>query len=364
MITLNDNSNKSNEIEATQQEAQPLVGGEPSRLVIREETNTDQTLSNESTYDGERVLLVRGRGGYAAPLFIPIPDESKPENIAHVDWLAFTIKGDGSHKEHLSFQETLHRLFGISPDDWKGTKSGWNGYKHRVNLGCYGLLAYGGKSQNNTTHVEINGHGCALVKDWDAIYKWGQLTGSTITRCDLAHDDFEGKTVNINICQGWYSDGLFNANGRPPKQFLYDDCDSGDGKTYEVGSRKSGKLIRMYEKGKEQGDPNNSWFRVELELRNKDRNIPWEILIKPGQYLAGAYKALHYLSKEQIKIKTTQKQKDMTLERSVEWVRHAAGKHINAIIQHNDGDLSTVFNLIVRDGVPKKLEPYFSTGKS
>lgn len=364
MSTLHGKNNK-NEAEASAEKRADAAhdSAQPSRLVIREETN-NTTLSNESTYNGERVTLIRGRGGYAAPLFIPIPNESKPENIAHIDWLAFTINGDGSQKEHLSFQENLHGLFGISPNEWKGTKFGWNGYKRRVNLGCYGLLAYGGKAQNNTTHIEINGHGCALVKDWNAIYEWGHLTGSKITRCDLAHDDFEGKTVNINICQQWYADGLFSTNGRPPKEFLYDDCNSGDGKTYQVGNRKSGKLVRMYEKGKEQGDPNNPWFRIELELRNKDRYIPWDILIKPGQYLAGAYKALHYLSEEQIKLKTTKKQKDMSIDRSVEWVRHAAGKHLNAIIQYYDGDISAVFEKIVRDGIPKNLEPYFETGKS
>jgi DNA relaxase NicK len=347
--------NKNTKNATAQPASQTPAGGVLPRLVIRGETNTKPLLSNESLHDGERILLVSGRGGYASPIFLPIPDETKPENIAHIDWLAFTIKGNGSREEHLSFRETLNGLFNISPSEWKGTKSGWNGYKHRVNLGCYGLLAYGGKAQKNTTHIEINGHGCALVNDWEQIYEWGQLTGCTITRCDLAHDDFEGKTVNINICQGWYSDGLFNSNGRPPKPFLYDDCDTGDGKTYEVGSRKSGKLIRMYEKGKEQGDPNDPWFRVELELRNQDRKIPWDILVKPGQYLAGAYKALHYLSEEQIKLRTTKKQKDMTYEQLVQWVRTSAGKALNVIIQENDGDLSAVFNLLVRDGIPNNI---------
>ena len=357
MKTLNNNSSNIDTNTAAQPDAQQSAGGESPRLVTRGETNTNPTLSNESTYDGERILLMLG----ASPIFVPIPDESKPENIAHIDWLAFTFKGDGTHEELLSFKETLNKLFCIPPSEWEGTKSGWNGYKHRVKLGCYGLLAYGGKSQKNTTHISINAHGCALVKDWDKVYEWGQLTGSTITRCDLAHDDFEGKTVNIEICQGWYSDGLFNSNGRPPKPFLYDDCDTGDGKTFEVGKRENGKVVRMYEKGKEQGDPNDPWFRVELELHDKDRKIPWDILVKPGQYLAGAYKALNYLSEEQIKIKTTKKQKDMTYDQTVDWVRTAAGKAINVIIQENNGNLSAVFDLIVREGVPKRLEPYYKS---
>jgi len=346
------------------QAAQPAAGGDTSRLVIRGETNTNPILRDETLLDGEKVVVRSDYKNQAILVTIPVPDESKPVNIAHIDWLGFTFKGDGSHKEHLSFRELLNELFSIHPYEWKGTKSGWNGYKYRVNLGCYGLLAHGGKSQNNTTHLEINAHGCALVKDWNKVYEWGQSTNSVITRCDLAHDDFQGKTVNIDICKDWYSNGLFNSNGRPPKPFLYDDCGTGDGKTFEVGSRKSGKLVRMYEKGKEQGDPNDPWFRVEQEFRNKDRIIPWDILVKPGQYLAGAYKAFNYLCEEQIKIKTTKKQKDMTYEQTVNWVRTAAGKALNVIIQENNGDLSAVFELVVRDGIPKRLEPYYKSGKS
>jgi len=346
------------------QAAQPAAGGDTPRLVIRGETNNNRIFSNETLVDGERITIKSGYRNQVIPISIPVPDESKPSNIAHVDWLAFTFKGDGSHEEHLSFRETLNNLFSIHPYDWRGTKSGWNGYKNRVNLGCYGLLAHGGKSQNNTTHIEINGHGCALVKDWNKVYEWGQTTNSIITRCDLAHDDFHGKTVNIEICQDWYSNGLFNANGRPPKPFLYDDCGTGDGKTFEVGSRKNGKKARMYEKGKEQGDPNDPWFRIELEFRNKDRIIPWDILLKSGQYLAGAYQAFNYLCEEQIKLKTITKQKDMTYEQTVDWVRTAAGKALNVIIQENNGDLSAVFELVVRDGIPKRLEPYYKSGTS
>ena len=361
MKTLGNNSDNTNENAAAQPASQTPAGGVLPRLVIRGETNTTHTHRDETLIDGERIIIKSGRNNQAVLITVPIPDKSKSENIAHIDWLAFTMKGDGSHKEHLSFRETLHGLFGIPPNEWQGTKSGWNGYKHRVNLGCYGLLAYGGKAQKKTTHVEINGHGCSLVKNWNDVYEWGQLTGSIITRCDLAHDDFEGKTANIDICQGWYSDGLFNANGRPPKPFLYDDCNSGHGKNFTVGTRANGKMARMYEKGKEQGNPNDPWFRIELELKHKDRKIPWDILVKPGQYLAGAYKAFQYLSIEQIKIKTTQKQKIMSLEKSIEWAKMSSGKIINVMLMENGGDESAVIKQLIRDGVPKRLEPYYKS---
>lgn len=84
-----------------QYEAQPHTGGGVPRLVTRGETNLD---------------------------------------ISHTDWLAFTHKGHGNRVEHLKFQQILSSIFRIPADCWEGTKSGWNGYKHRVNLGNYGLL--------------------------------------------------------------------------------------------------------------------------------------------------------------------------------------------------------------------------------
>ena len=58
----------------------------------------------------------------------------------------------------------------------------------------------------------------------------------------------------------------------------------------------NGKMLRIYEKGKQLGDSESPWVRVEAELRNKSRVIPWDALTRPGSYLAGAYPCLAYLS--------------------------------------------------------------------
>jgi DNA relaxase NicK len=50
-----------------------------------------------------------------------------------------------------------------------------------------------------------------------------------------------------------------------------------------VGKRKNGKLLRVYEKGKQLGDESSPWVRWELELHNRDRVIPWEVLLEPVQ---------------------------------------------------------------------------------
>jgi hypothetical protein len=49
-----------------------------------------------------------------------------------------------------------------------------------------------------------------------------------------------------------------------------DDYDSGDGKTFYVGDKKSEKQLRVYEKGREQGDRNSPRVRYEAQFRNSN----------------------------------------------------------------------------------------------
>jgi DNA relaxase NicK len=90
------------------------------------------------------------------------------------------------------------------------------------------------------------------------------------------------------------------------------------GRSLYVGSRESGKLLRVYEKGIQMGDPKDKWVRWELELHSSQRVIPLDTIIKPSEYLAGAYPALSFLNAEQSVIKTTIKKAKMTVERIIE----------------------------------------------
>jgi DNA relaxase NicK len=66
------------------------------------------------------------------------------------------------------------------------------------------------------------------------------------------------------------------------------------------------------------GDPNDKWVRWELELHSSQRIIPLDAMIKPSEYLAGAYPALSFLNEEQSVIKTTIKKARMSIERIIE----------------------------------------------
>jgi len=283
--------------------------------------------------------------------------------VAHNDWLAFTLTPpvEATHSPIQWLLPQLRDVFGLPDVVSKSTGKGWNGYLNRVNLGDnaqYGLIAYGGKKQRGTVHVELNASVCALVADWSKAQQWGETLAAKITRVDLAHDDFEGEIVNIEIALRWHKEGGFTTSGRPPKPRLIDDLGNGDGKTFYVGNRANGKLCRIYEKGRQLGDPSSPWVRVELELRNKGREIPWVVLTSPLTYLAGGFPCLAYLSKDQNKIRTISKSVEITIGSMEHYLRTAGGKSINVLMQVYGGDAFAVINLIKRDGIPRRLVNY------
>ena len=290
----------------------------------------------------------------------------KDAQAAHIDWLGFTLTPpvDIRDDEPKSIRWLITQLFEVFcfPEvSAQATGTGWNGYTYRVNIGenaQYGLIAFGGDKQRGTFHVELNATACAHVFNWHSVQQWGESLGAKITRVDLAHDDTKAETVSIAIARAWYEAGEFTSNGRPPAAKLIDDMGSGKGKTLYIGARSNGKLLRVYEKGRQLGDTSSPWVRVELELRNKSRVIPWDVLTTPTTYLAGGYPCLAYLSTTQDKIRTITKAVQITIESIKQYLRTVGGKSFNVLRQVYLGDDVALLNAITRDGIPRRLENY------
>lgn len=241
--------------------------------------------------------------------------------------------------------------------------NGYAGFKQSVRFGSgAGLIAWSGKSQRDRVLFSIQGVGCSLVNDWPSLADWLCSHQVRLTRVDLAHDDFSGERININWAMSEYQSRGFNGGGRNPGHKCHGDWLSGDastdGRTLYVGSRKSGKLCRTYEKGKQLGDPLSRWTRVEVEWRGKDRALCPEMLLEPGKYLAGAYPCLSFLSTEQARIKTIANSATTSFDASVKNARQQVGKLVNLMERVYGGDQAEVLRQLRREGIPARIEPY------
>lgn len=298
----------------------------------------------------------------------PLPDENAPVGAALVDWLAFTVVPP-SHIALMARVEGLQdsgfrwvrgelfRLFNVSSSSFEMQKTGGSGYKHRSTFPG-GEILWGGQHQRGTVHVVFRGEGCSRIENWPAIAGWLEEHRATLTRVDLAYDDYASETVSIERLREWYEAGEFNVGGRNPQARLVDDLGSGKGRTFYIGNRKNGKLFRGYEKGKQLGDSNSQWIRLECEWHSKGRVLPYAMLLRPGQYLAGAFRCLAFLSIVQEKIKTVMRAAKISFDRAVLNARQQVGKLVNLMLSVSGGDYVEVVEQLRRDGIPKRIEPY------
>lgn len=317
----------------------------------------DGTERGTITTDGKRQTLI----------LTPVPLDSALPEVAHIDWLALSFTPAEDKCDSIAqLLAQLAPLLGLSCIPAVSKGRGWNGYTTRHDLTdgqdvSLGLIASGGERQRGTIHVELNAHACALVQNWHDFKAWVDENAARLTRSDLACDDFEGQTFTMQKMVDWYQQGEFNCGGRQPSHTLAGDwlaVGSPSGRTLYIGKRENGKMLRIYEKGKQLGDTASPWMRVELELRGKNRIIPSDVLINPGKYLAGSFRCLNFLSIVQEKIRTITKAATISYARAVEHARLSVGKLVNVMMMVAGGDAFQVISELKRDGYPERLKNY------
>ena len=237
------------------------------------------------------------------------------------------------------------------------------GFKQSVRFGNgAGLIAWGGASQRGRVYFSIQGQGCAMVEDWAGLASWLRDHSASIKRADVAYDDFGGDVASIAWGVDQYATGGFNAGGRKPRHQVFGDWLAGEssskGRTLGIGSRTSGKYCRIYEKGKQLGNPASPWTRVEVEWHGKDRLIPYELLTEPGKYLAGAYPCFAFLNAEQARIRTIANSATISFDSAVGHVKQQLGKLVNLMRHVYGGDLGRVVHELWREGIPARIDPY------
>lgn len=271
--------------------------------------------------------------------------------IAVIDWVNFTCGIDGISENLLDedeyildehrwssavelFNENLEHIFGFTTTS--KNNSGRNFYKESYVLGeDMGLLCIGG--QRNTILIMINGKGCAFAKEgWERrLYTFLSNCAARpkLTRVDLAHDDFDGTKINVDW--GNMQDGLggFQLGNRAPNIEHKGNWKrpNGRGRTLNIGSRESGKYLRIYEKGRAEGDPDDNWQRAEVEFKSVDRILPFDMLLAPSEYFIAAYPCFLFLAedKQPARIETIVKTAKINAKAAIENLKHQYGKYIN-----------------------------------
>ena len=280
---------------------------------------------------------------------------SVASSAAFTDYLNATFPLRESSDPLGWFEENLHEvagyLFGRLEDRNRGAH-GWT----RSFCSEYGGIIYAFGGQRDTAFVSIPGDGCSLVRSWDALGVWlRDWCDARITRWDGAVDDYEGGRSVDDAVAGFHA-GAFKCGGRQPRYDLRGDWlePTGQGRTFYVGSRRSGKLFRAYEKGKQLGDPSSPWVRHEVEWHNTDRIVPWDVLWSPGTYVAGAYPYLSWVSDAASRIKTIQVASTISEDFLIGHCRRTYGPLIGTLRRQGKSSEEIVSQLS-REGVPSRL---------
>ena len=307
---------------------------------------------------GERVVSFDVGHRRRQTRFINIK-EDVPAQAALIDALAFSVVPP-DEKSYVWLLEHMARFLDIGTLE---QRKGLFGFRYSARFGDgAGMVAWGGESQRGRVYFSLMGKGCSMVRDWQALSEWLETHGAIIKRADVAYDDMQGSVVNITWAVNQYQAEGFNAGGRKPTHTLFGDWLEGEastkGRTLGIGNRSSGKYARIYEKGKQLGEGASPWTRVEVEWRAQDRYIPYDILIRPGHYLAGAYPCLAFLSEEQSIIKTIAKGAQIAYDTAVENAKRHCGKIVNLMLDVLGGDYVGVVQSLLRPGYPSRIDAY------
>lgn len=264
--------------------------------------------------------------------------------IAMIDTLRFTVGeetwnrtagvqlvADESYIMEASRNLTEIFGFGITRDMQKSRDFYTNAWELGDN---YGHVAFGGASQRGTMLINLNGQGCIAAKaGWEARlhdFLVDVARRPSITRIDLAHDCMQGE-YTVEQVDGWYDDGLFTCSVNAPHHEYKGDWKrpNGKGRSVYIGLRRNGKLCRAYEKGREQGDADSDWLRIEVEFRNNKRVLPLDVLLDPSSYFVGAYPCLRFLdgSRTPEKIEIKRKAAEINVDASLRNIRTSYGKY-------------------------------------
>lgn len=315
-------------------------------------------------------IVTRLPVGLLSPLSTPRSSNTggklHPSSVS-VDWLSFSWDVSA-----VPVQDMLSIIQGWMPHELRleVTGRGKLGFKWSGNLVVpqesgeslsIGLIAWGGEHQRGRALCSISGTGCQLIPldGWVCAAQELENLGARLTRLDLAADDIEGQ-FSVDTAATWYQTGQFGTGGNVPSvdqrgNWLTPD---GRGRTLYVGKAKNGKVLCVYEKGKQLGDVTSPWVRWELRLGNKDRVIPFCAMVDRAEHFAGGYSCLQrVVDAAAQRVRTARLVVEKSLSRLVFYARRSYGRLVSVLLDHHGGDAGAVCVALRSAGVPASLAP-------
>lgn len=206
----------------------------------------------------------------------------------HLDWLSFTYKPDKNkiNKDYLpldAFKDAFPELEPVFISMEVGSK-GLNYYNTSFRFNdnfiiCTNMLKYDEESLtenmvNMGVHFICPAHSLELLYDLFGIDMDGMNNlrelflllknrGCIISRVDIALDDFDKKYKALDYCKFW-TNGRIVSRMRKANLIMNSEG-SGKGSTFYLGSRATGKLLRIYDKDIE-SEGELDCLRHEVEL--------------------------------------------------------------------------------------------------
>lgn len=313
---------------------------------------------------------------------IPVRRPSQNQ-VCIIDWVNFTVLEDTFLKTARNTIITddqviseasrqLESVFGFGITEKRDR--GMNFYRDSWVLGDnFGFVCFGGQRQ--TLLVMLNGQGCQ-----NALFGWekrlfdflkNKAVRPSISRCDLAFDDIEGKFLSVDWARSqWFENGFtFKTGGRPPNIERVGNWDkpNGKGRTLTIGTRSSSKYCRFYEKAKKEGDKDGLWCRCEVEFKNANMLIPLEILLNPSDFFLGAYPCLSQLAQTPTpqRLEVKKKVAEITVAACVEVTKHQFGKYLR-VFRELWGDQAALDAVCCEDEDywPRRMKPLTSSANT
>ncbi len=195
-----------------------------------------------------------------------------------IDWLSFTIPvdmprtADGPSHGRLA---TWSGAEGVTA--WRSEKSRFGYSAAFCPSSSLGPVVYCWPQDGRShTHVQWSGSALASHGSAERLLKHVRAQNSRVTRLDLAVDIMAGDPLDV-----WFASGRQEVQTRLRKRSM---LTSDTGTTVYLGSRSSGRFVRVYDKAGQVGVP-GPWVRVELELKGDDADGTARYIFQEGVHV-------------------------------------------------------------------------------